>query len=103
MKIIENAWSVTLFLQKASTRVTLQEFLWILGEHHCFFTTLYAFCLCFLPDLSESVGVLLQNDPRGSVFLELTRGIPGIPGSGVTKCGSDVSFHVRPLVRLTGV
>ena len=27
-------------------------------------------------------------------------GIPGIPGSGVTKCGSDVSFHVRPLVRM---
>ena len=34
MKIIANAWSVTLFLQKAWKSVTLQAFLLILGENH---------------------------------------------------------------------
>ena len=45
-------------------------------------------------------------------LLELIRGIggihgigriPGIPGSGVKKCCSGLSFHARPLLRMTGV
>ena len=76
------------------------------------YNTLCVFSFFFLPDFSESVGLLLQNDARGSDVWNSSpesvespefRGFPGIPGSGVTKCGSDVSFHVRPLVRMTGV
>ena len=67
-EIIENAWSVTLFLQNEWAHVTLQAFLLILCEKTLiFYNTLCFFCAVW-PDLSESVGVLLQNYALGVVF-----------------------------------
>ena len=58
------------------------------------------FCV-FLPDLSESVGVLLQNDARGNDFWNSSDS----PESADPPESPEVVSRsaVRPLVRMTGV
>ena len=84
--------------KKTWTSMTLQACLRILGKQSLIFYNPLCFFV-FFAGFERKCGSVAPKWCSREWFLELIRGIRGIRGIP----GSGVSFHARPLVRMTGV